>query len=145
MKNQRPILLVEDQDDDVELTLRAFRQNRIANEVVVARDGEQALEWLHGREPDGERRHPALVLLDLKLPGLDGLEVLHRIRADEHTRLLPVVMLTSSREERDLVESYKQGANSYVQKPVDFEQFVESARQLGMYWLMLNESPPVND
>lgn len=145
MKNQRPILLVEDQDDDVELTLRAFRQNRIANEVVVARDGEQALEWLHGQDPDGERRHPALVLLDLKLPGLDGLEVLHRIRADEHTRLLPVVMLTSSREERDLVESYKQGANSYVQKPVDFEQFVESARQLGMYWLMLNESPPVND
>lgn len=141
MKNGRPILLVEDQDDDVELTLRAFRQNRLANEVVVARDGIEALEWLHGTEPDGSRRHAALVLLDLKLPRMDGLEVLQRIRADDHTRFVPVVMLTSSSEEQDLVASYEQGANSYVRKPVDFERFVESARQLGLYWLMLNESP----
>lgn len=141
MTNGRPILLVEDQEDDVELTLRAFRQNRIANEVVVARDGVEALEWLHGTDDAGERRHAALVLLDLKLPRLDGLEVLHRIRADEHTRFVPVVILTSSSEEQDLVASYSQGANSYVRKPVDFEQFVESARQLGLYWLMLNQCP----
>lgn len=143
--NQKIILLVEDNPDDEELTLMAFRKNNIVNEVVVARDGEQALELLIGDAPGSFAARgiqPAIVLLDLKLPKVDGLEVLQRIRADERTRLLPVVILTSSGEERDLMESYSLGCNSYVRKPVDFAMFVEATRQLGIYWLMLNEPPP---
>lgn len=137
------ILLVEDNPDDEALALRALRKNHIANEVVVARDGAEALDFLFGtgshagRDPD---RQPEVVLLDLKLPKLHGLEVLQRIRADERTRLLPVVVLTTSSEDRDMVESYRLGANSYIRKPVDFDQFTEAVRQLGMYWLVLNES-----
>jgi two-component system response regulator len=134
---EQSILLVEDNPDDELLTRRAFEKNRIGNRIVVAHDGVEALEILFG---GGEL--PQLVLLDLKLPRIDGLEVLRRVRADDRTRLLPVVVLTSSREERDLVESYRLGANSYVRKPVDFDEFVEAARQLGLYWLLLNEPPP---
>jgi two-component system, response regulator len=141
---EKVILLVEDNPDDEALTLRALKKNDIQNQVVVARDGAQALEYLFGT---GERKErdpevlPELVLLDLKLPRVDGLEVLRRIRADERTRLLPVVILTSSKEQRDLVEGYGYGANSYIRKPVDFGQFVEAVRQLGLYWLVLNETP----
>jgi two-component system response regulator len=141
---EKVILLVEDNPDDEALTLRALKKNDIRNKVVVARDGAQALEYLFGT---GERKEgdpevlPELVLLDLKLPRVDGLEVLRRIRADERTRLLPVVILTSSKEQRDLVEGYGYGANSYIRKPVDFGQFVEAVRQLGLYWLVLNETP----
>ncbi|HWP34686.1 MAG TPA: response regulator [Thermodesulfobacteriota bacterium] len=139
------ILLVEDNPDDEALTLRALKKHNIANEVVVARDGAEALDWLFGtgahagRDP---RILPEVVLLDLKLPKVDGLEVLARIRADARSRRLPVVILTSSNEERDIVESYDRGANSYVRKPVDFAQFAEAVRQLGLYWLVLNEPPP---
>jgi two-component system, response regulator len=136
------ILLVEDNPDDVELTLRAFKKNNIANEIVVARDGAEAVNLLHGTEGAALPAPPAVVLLDLKLPKLDGLEVLRRIRGNERTALLPVVILTSSREERDLVSGYSLGANSYVRKPVDFGQFLEAVKQLGLYWLVLNESPP---
>lgn len=131
------ILLVEDNPDDEALTLRALRQSRVANRVVVARDGAEALEQLfvHGLRPQ-------VVLLDLKLPRLDGLEVLSRIREDPRTRLLPVVVLTSSGEERDLAESYGRGANSYVRKPVDFVEFLDAAKQLGLYWLVLNHRAP---
>jgi two-component system response regulator len=141
---EKVILLVEDNPDDEALTLRALKKNDIQNQVVVARDGAQALEYLFGT---GERKErdpevlPELVLLDLKLPRVDGLEVLRRIRADERTRLLPVVILISSKEQRDLVEGYGYGANSYIRKPVDFGQFVEAVRQLGLYWLVLNETP----
>jgi two-component system response regulator len=140
--NRRKILLVEDNPDDVELTIRAFKKNNIANDIVVARDGAEALEQLHGTGTGEGPPPPAVVLLDLKLPKIDGLEVLRRIRANERTALLPVVILTSSREERDLVSGYSLGANSYVRKPVDFGEFVEAVKQLGLYWLMLNESPP---
>lgn len=139
------ILLVEDNPDDRELTLRAFERHHIANEVVTAADGAEALDYLFatgayaGRNPT---RIPQLVLLDLKLPKVDGLEVLRRMRADVRTQFIPVVVLTSSREERDLIQSYELGANSYVRKPVDFTEFVEAARQLGLYWLMINEAPP---
>jgi two-component system response regulator len=139
------ILLVEDNPDDVELTLRAFRKNNIANNVVVARDGVEALDYLFGRGAYADRNikdTPRLILLDLKLPKLDGLQVLERLRADEHTKLIPVVILTSSKEEQDLISSYKTGANSYVRKPVDFNRFVEAVRQIGLYWLLINESPP---
>ncbi len=138
------ILLVEDNPDDEALTLRALKKNDFQNEVIVARDGAQALEYLFATgEPEEHAAEvvPQLVLLDLKLPRVDGLEVLRRIRADERTRLLPVVILTSSREQRDLVEGYGCGANSYIRKPVDFGQFVEAVRQLGLYWLVLNETP----
>jgi two-component system response regulator len=138
--SKRHILLVEDNPDDVELTLRAFRKNNIANEILVARDGAEALDQLHGQ--GAANGLPAVVLLDLKLPKVDGLAVLRRIREDERTALLPVVILTSSREERDLVSGYSLGANSYVRKPVDFGEFVEAVKQLGLYWLMLNEVPP---
>jgi CheY-like chemotaxis protein len=133
------ILLVEDNPDDEALTLRAFRKNNIGNEVKVARDGVAAIEYLHG---DGHesRPVPVLILLDLKLPKLDGLEVLRRVRAHPRTRLTPVVILTTSREEQDVIDGYALGANSYVRKPVDFAQFLEAARQLGLYWLVLNES-----
>ena len=139
--NQAPILLVEDNRDDVDLTLRAFKGNNITNEVIVASDGVEALEYLFGTEGAAAKRLPSIVLLDLNLPRVNGLEVLQRIRADERTRLLPVVILTSSTEERDLVEGYKLGANSYVRKPVDFIEFTQAARQLGLYWLLLNQSP----
>jgi len=138
------ILLVEDNPDDEALTLRALKKNDFQNEVIVARDGAQALDYLFAtgeHEEHAARVVPQLVLLDLKLPRVDGLEVLRRIRADERTRLLPVVILTSSREQRDLVEGYGSGANSYIRKPVDFGQFVEAVRQLGLYWLVLNETP----
>lgn len=141
---EKTILLVEDNADDEVLTLRALRKNNIHNPVVVARDGAEALDYLLGArgETEAETALPTVVLLDLKLPKIDGLEVLRRIRADERTRLLPVVILTSSREELDLINGYRLGANSYVRKPVDFVQFVEATRQLGLYWLVLNEPPP---
>jgi two-component system response regulator len=145
MANQS-LLLVEDNSDDEALTLRAFRKNKIRNEIVVARDGAEALDYLFGTGAyDGRDVGilPQVVLLDLKLPKVNGLEVLRRIRADERTRLLPVVILTSSKEERDMVEGYRLGSNSYVRKPVDFDAFVEAVRQLGLYWLLLNEAPPL--
>ena len=139
------ILLVEDNEDDVALTLRALQRNNIKNEVVVARDGVEALDYLWGTGTYAGRdisQMPQVILLDLKLPKVDGLEVLRRLRSDERTKLLPVVILTSSKEQQDLVEGYSLGANSYVRKPVDFNQFVEAVRQLGLYWLVLNEPPP---
>jgi two-component system, response regulator len=139
------ILLVEDNPSDEALTLRALKRNNILNEVVVARDGVEALEYLFGTGAHAGRDtglKPAMVLLDLKLPKLNGLEVLRRIRADERTRFLPVIMLTSSMEERDVVSSYASGVNSYVRKPVDFVQFAEAVRQLGLYWLVLNVGAP---
>ena len=142
---EKYILLVEDNPDDEELTLLALRKNNISNEVVVARDGVQALEHLFGNESGTQpppRDLPTLVLLDLKLPKVDGLEVLERIRQSERTKYLPVVVLTSSKDERDIVSSYSRGCNSYVRKPVDFSEFIEATRQLGLYWLLLNESPP---
>ena len=138
------ILLVEDDPDHEALTIRALRQNNVVNDIVVARDGVEALDYLFAsgahanRDP---RDVPQVVVLDLKLPRLDGFEVLRRLRADERTQLIPVVILTSSDEERDLVEGYRLGANSYVRKPVDFREFIESTRQLGLYWLMLNDVP----
>ncbi|MGH7476543.1 MAG: response regulator [Longimicrobiales bacterium] len=143
--SEQMILLVEDSADDVELTRRALRKNNVRNPLVVVDDGQAALDFLFcegqyaGRDA-GEQ--PNLILLDLKLPKLDGMEVLRRLRADERTRLLPVVILTSSLEEQDLVRSYRLGANSYIRKPVDFEQFSEAVRQLGLYWLVLNTPPP---
>jgi two-component system response regulator len=139
------ILLVEDNPDDEKLTVRALKKNNIVNEVAVARDGVEALDYLFGTGAHAGRdtiSMPALVLLDLKLPRIDGQEVLRRIRADERTRRLPVVILTSSSEEQDLMQGYNSGANSYIRKPVDFTQFTEVVRQLGLYWLVLNEMPP---
>lgn len=142
---RKVILLVEDNADDEALTLRALSRNNIGNEVVVARDGQEALDWLHcagpytNRDP---RDQPTLILLDLKLPQVDGLEVLRRIREHPETRLLPVVILTSSLEEQDRLRGYMNGANSYVRKPIDFAHFVEAVRQVGLYWLVLNEPPP---
>lgn len=139
--NKAVILLVEDNPDDEALTLRAFKKNNIKNEVVVARDGAEALEYLF-RARKNAADVPQVVLLDLKLPKVDGLEVLRRIRAEECTRLIPVVILTSSKEEQDVVKSYSLGANSYVRKPVNFDEFIEAVRQLGLYWLLLNERAP---
>ncbi len=144
----KTILLVEDNPADEELTLFAIREHNIANEVVVMRDGEEALDYLFATGTHAGRNlgvMPALVLLDLKMPKVDGLEVLRRLRSNEHTRRLPVVVLTSSSEQQDVVESYNLGANSYVRKPVDFVQFVEATKQLGLYWLVLNEAPPPVD
>ncbi len=144
-KKERTILLVEDNPDDVELTLRAFKQHNIKNEITVVRDGEEALDYLFATGAYTDRDvtiMPSVVILDLKLPKVDGLEVLQRIRADERTKIVPVVILTSSNEEQDMVNGYKFGANSYVRKPVDFTQFIEAARQLGLYWLVINEPPP---
>jgi two-component system response regulator len=144
--NERPILLVEDNPDDEALTLHALRANNIRNEVVVVRDGVEALDWLFGTGRYAERGPgplPAVVLLDLKLPKVGGLEVLQRIRADPRTAVMPVVILTSSREEQDLLDGYRSGCNSYVRKPVDFDEFNHAAQQLGLYWLLLNEQPPL--
>ena len=142
---EKYILLVEDNPDDIELTLRSLKKNRVLNEVVVVRDGAEALDYLFGEgrhEGRDVRVMPEVVLLDLKLPKVDGFEVLKRIRSDERTRLLQVVIFTSSKEEQDLVNGYNLGANSYVRKPVDFEEFMEAVRNLGVYWLLLNEPPP---
>jgi two-component system response regulator len=143
--NPVEILLVEDNPDDVELALHAFRRSKITNEIRVVRDGEEALAYLFRTGPFADRTGtgPKVILLDLKLPKIDGLEVLARVRADERLRTLPIVIMTSSREERDLVESYRLGVNSYIVKPVDFAQFVEVAAQLGLYWAVLNEPPPL--
>jgi CheY-like chemotaxis protein len=141
------ILLVEDNPDDVELTLRAFRKNNIANKTVIVRDGAEALDYLFGAGDYADRDindTPRIILLDLKLPKLNGLQVLERLRADERTKLTPVVILTSSKEEQDLIHGYKSGANSYVRKPVDFNQFVEAVRHIGLYWLLINEPPIQN-
>lgn len=141
---EKTILLVEDNPDHEALTLRALKKAGLANPVIVARDGAEALDYLFGTGAHAGRNTadmPQTVLLDLKLPKVDGLEVLQRMRADERTRLIPVVVLTSSDEEKDLVSSYRYGANSYIRKPVDFVQFVEATRQLGLYWLVLNEPP----
>ena len=141
----KKILLVEDNPDDELLAIRALKKNNIANTIDVARDGEEALEYLFGTGKYAERDtsdQPQVILLDLKLPKIDGLGVLRRIREDERTKMLPVVVFTSSDEERDLIESYSLGANSYVRKPVDFDQFMEAIRQLGLYWLVLNILPP---
>ena len=141
--NEMIILLVEDNPDDEALTLRALKKNNITNEVVVARDGVEALDFLFGAgKQAGRAVTPQVILLDLKLPKIDGLEVLRRVRSDPRTKLLPVVILTSSNEERDRLQGYDIGANSYVRKPVDFVQFTEAVRQLGLYWLLLNEKPP---
>ena len=140
--NPGKILLVEDNPDDVALTLRALKSHNITNEVIVAKDGVEAIDYLFGpggSEPDGA---PAVILLDLKLPRVNGLEVLRRIRSEERTRLLPVVILTSSDEERDVIDGYSLGANSYVRKPVDFVEFTQAAKQLGLYWLLMNRAPP---
>ena len=142
MTTDRPILLVEDNPDDEALTLRAFNKNRIGNAVIVARDGVEALDCLFGNGHHAGRDlsiMPAVVLLDLKLPRIDGLEVLRRIRANERTSLLPVVILTTSKEQQDIYEGYSLGANSYIRKPVDFEKFIQAVGQLGLYWLVLNE------
>jgi CheY-like chemotaxis protein len=139
------ILLVEDNADDEALTLRALKKNNIRNEVIIARNGAEALDFLFGAGACAGRDlrvMPTVILLDLKLPKIDGLEVLRRIRADERTKLLSVVILTSSKEEQDLINSYSLGANSYIRKPVDFAQFTEAIRELGLYWLVLNEPPP---
>ena len=144
--NSKIILLVEDNPDDEALTLRAFQRSNILNEIVVARDGAEALDYLFGAgkfEGRDISEQPQIVLLDLKLPKIDGLEVLERIRANEQTKLLPVVILTSSKEQQDLLQSYSLGANSYVRKPVDFSEFYEAVRNLGLYWLILNEPPPI--
>jgi len=142
--NPGKILLVEDNPDDVALTMRALKSHNITNEVVVAQDGAQALDYLFGATGAARARElPAVVLLDLKLPKVNGLEVLQRIRADEATRLLPVVILTSSDEERDVIDGYRLGANSYVRKPVDFVEFTEAARELGLYLLLMNRAAPV--
>ena len=146
--DQRVILLVEDNADDEVLTLRALKKNNIQNEVVVARDGAQALDFLFGQGTHAGRdpaHIAAVVLLDLNLPKVDGLEVLRRLRQDERTHNTPVVILTSSKEEQDRARGYDLGCNSYIRKPVDFNQFVEAVRQLGLYWLVLNEPPPRKD
>ena len=139
--NDKTILLIEDNPDDEALTLRALRNNRIMNEVTVAHDGQEALDYFFGTGA-AAKPAPAVVLLDLMLPKVDGLEVLRRIRADQRTAFQPVVILTSSKEEQDIVTGYRLGANSYIRKPVDFAQFMEAVKQLGLYWLVLNEIAP---
>jgi len=144
--NNKIILLVEDNPDDVELTLRAFKKNNISNNIVVAKDGVEALDYLFGKGIYAGRDvkdMPIVTLLDLKLPKIDGMEVLKTIRQNELTKLLPVIILTSSAQEIDLINGYKMGANSYVRKPVDFNKFVEAIRSLGLFWLVWNEPPPV--
>ncbi len=145
MAELRPILLVEDSLKDIELVLAALKKNNFANEVVVARDGAEALDYLYRRGKFQSRAGglPIVMLLDLKMPKVDGLEVLRQIKGDEALKLLPVVMLTSSREEEDLVKSYRLGVNAYVVKPVGFQQFVDAIKQTGMFWAVINEPPPV--
>jgi two-component system response regulator len=148
MVHEKVILLVEDNANDERLTMLALEKSNVLREVVVARDGVEALDYLFARGPHAQRDAsdlPALVLLDLKLPRIDGIEVLRRIRSEPLTKMLPVVIFTSSSEERDLVECYSSGCNSYVCKPIDFSRFVESVRQLGLYWLVVNEAPPVQN
>ena len=143
---QIEILLLEDNNDDVELTLHALRKENLANHIHVARDGEEALDFLFCNGPHADRsfeRPPRLILLDLKLPKVDGMEVLRRLKADSRTQCIPVVILTSSKEERDLVKGYGLGANSYIQKPVDFDQFRETVKNVGLYWLLINQAPVI--
>jgi two-component system response regulator len=145
MSDNRMILLVEDNPDDEELTTRALKQAKVANDLVVVRDGAEAVEFLFGTGQHAGRdlsRMPALILLDLKLPKLSGLDVLQRLRADERTRLIPTVILTSSSEDEDKLKSYQHGANSYVRKPVEFGAFVTAVSQLGVYWMLINQTPP---
>jgi two-component system, response regulator len=139
------ILLVEDNPDDVELTLHALKKNKIVNPVKIVRDGQEALDYLYhkGDYESADHDPPNVILLDLKLPKVDGIEVLQRIKSDRRTKLIPVVVLTSSKEESDLLRSYDLGVNSYIRKPVDFDQFVETVRQIGFYWMLINEQPPV--
>lgn len=144
MNTLKTILLAEDDAQDVELTLEALSEHHLANQVVVARDGAEALDYLYSRgnfknRPPG---NPAVILLDIKMPKIDGLEVLKKVKSDEKLKMIPVVMLTSSREERDLMESYQSGVNAYVVKPVNFQEFVRAAKQLGIFWAILNEPPP---
>ena len=143
--NEIEILLVEDNPNDVEMTLRALKKHNLANKVHVVKDGAEALDYVFATGIYAERNiddHPKVILLDLKLPKVDGMEVLRRIRADERTKCIPVVVLTSSQEERDIVESYKLGVNSYIVKPVDFDKFLSTVQELGLYWLLLNKPPP---
>lgn len=143
-QNEVEILLVEDNQYDAELTLRALKNNHLANRVIVVRDGEEALDFIFARGAFSDRRVediPRVILLDLKLPKVDGLEVLKAVKSDPRTRFIPVVILTSSKEEKDIVESYQLGANSYIVKPVDFDKFIEAVNSLGLYWLLLNQSP----
>ncbi len=142
--NEIEILLVEDNPNDVEMTLRALRKHNLANKVHVVKDGAEALDYLFANEAYANRdtnHSPKLILLDLKLPKVDGLEVLRHIKSDERTKTIPVVVLTSSREEQDMIESYKLGVNSYIVKPVDFDKFLDAVGELGLYWLLLNELP----
>jgi len=142
--SDKAILLIEDNPSDIALTERALKRNNISNPLVVAQDGQEGIDYLFGEGTFAGRdtaQHPVLILLDLKLPKLDGLEVLRRIRADARTRRIPVVILTSSREEQDIAAGYDLGVNSYIRKPVDFQQFTETVRQLGLYWLVINEAP----
>jgi len=142
----KTILLVEDNSSDEKLTVLAFKKSNIENEIAVARDGAEALEFLLGTAPNGQLRElPAMVLLDLNLPRVSGLDVLRRLRADERTKLLPIVILTASKEEEDLINGYALGANAYVRKPVEFRHFIEAARTLGLFWLLLNERPPTRN
>lgn len=146
MSQKNVLLLVEDNPDDEELTMLAFEQSPIANEMVVAHDGVEALDYLFGTGMYAERDTsvmPALILLDLQLPRINGLEVLQRLRANERTKLLPVVIMTTSNEQQDLINSYSLGCNSYIRKPVDYNQFLAVVQQLGMYWLLINEPPPI--
>ena len=144
MAELKRILLVEDNPNDVELTLKGLKEHNFANEVVVARDGVEALDYLYrrGQFADRSQGNPAAILLDLNLPRIDGLEVLKKIRSDDQLKLVPVVVLTSSREERDLMEAYKLGANAYVVKPVNFQEFMDAIKSLGLFWAIINEPPP---
>lgn len=145
MKRELEILLVDDNPSDVELTIHALRRDKLVNQIHVAEDGQEALDFIFCRESHSTRtftRPPAVILLDLKMPKVDGLDVLRAIREDERTRAIPVVILTSSAEQRDLIEGYRLGVNAYIQKPVDFDQFREAARQIGMFWLLINQPPP---
>jgi two-component system response regulator len=151
MMNKEPgfvaidILLVEDNPDDAELTIRAIKKHNLANKLFWVKDGEEALNFIFANETYSEREdeaHPKLILLDLKLPKIDGLEVLEKVRSDEKTKLIPVVVLNSSKEEKDIINSYKLGVNSYIVKPVDFDKFLKTVSELGLYWLLLNEPPP---